>query len=435
MLRRILVIRAHQSLANAAQAMSFKLAAQRLETSVGVKGLTFDDAFHPVRVRSTRALTAKRATASGFRYQSTEHAPTFCVRADFEDSEAVARMRRDRPEVIADYPDLPLALFPGVYCGASAVGDASDVAAKLGVPSLTEAGLTGAGVRVAVVDGGISANIVPVAGGWAPPGSAYKPGSAPPGHGTMCAYDVRIAAPQATILDYALFSGQQDSLRGFLSDAIAAFSALQALLASDPGPLVVNNSWGVFDRSDDEPVGSSTNYCANPDHPLNQITAALVAEGADVFFAAGNCGEDCPDARCGVNDHGPGRSIHGANSHPDVLTVAAVTVRDERLGYSAQGPGALYDRKPDLAGYSHFHGSAVESADTGTSAACPVAAGVAAALRQRLNGTDPTPAQLKGLLQRTARDLGRTGWSYDLGYGVIDAAAALAHIASAVTSS
>src|SRR5205823_607417 len=35
------------------------------------------------------------------------------------------------------------------------------------------------------------------------------------------------------------------------------------------------------------------------------------------------------------------------------------------------------------------------------------------------------PAQLKGLLQRTARDIGGNGWDYDLGYGVIDAAAAL----------
>jgi len=32
---------------------------------------------------------------------------------------------------------------------------------------------------------------------------------------------------------------------------------------------------------------------------------------------------------------------------------------------------------------------------------------------------------LKGLLQRTARDLEGNGWDYDLGYGVIDAAAAV----------
>src|SRR5437879_5432061 len=162
-----------------------------------------------------------------------------------------------------------------------------------------------------------------------------------------------------------------------------------------------------------------------PVPPFNQITGSLVAAGADVFFAAGNCGADCPDGRCGAGDTGPGASIHGANSHPDVVTVAAVTVTDRRLGYSSQGPGALYSRKPDLAGFSHFKGSGIYPADGGTSAASPVAAGVAAALRQRFATDRLAPAQLKGLLQRTARDLGGDGWDYDLGYGVIDAAAAL----------
>ncbi|MGH7429619.1 MAG: S8 family serine peptidase, partial [Candidatus Methylomirabilaceae bacterium] len=132
-----------------------------------------------------------------------------------------------------------------------------------------------------------------------------------------------------------------------------------------------------------------------------------------------------PDGRCGTGDTGPGASIHGANSHPDVVTVAAVTVTDRRLGYSSQGPGGLYNRKPDLAAYSHFRGSGVYPADGGTSAASPVAAGVAAAIRQKVSTKKRRPSQLKGLLQRTARDLEGNGWDYDLGYGVIDAAAAV----------
>src|SRR5439155_103013 len=82
----------------------------------------------------------------------------------------------------------------------------------------------------------------------------------------------------------------------------------------------------------------------------------------------------CPNARCGAGDTGPGQSIHGANSHPDVVTVAAVTVTDRRLGYSSQGPGGLDSRKPDLAGLSQFAGSGIYEADSGTSAASPVAA-------------------------------------------------------------
>src|SRR2546426_12390427 len=59
------------------------------------------------------------------------------------------------------------------------------------------------------------------------------------------------------------------------------------------------------------PIGSPENYSANPDHPFNQVTGALVAAGADVFFAAGNCGAGCPDGRWGAGDTGPGGSIHG----------------------------------------------------------------------------------------------------------------------------
>src|SRR5438445_80577 len=209
------------------------------------------------------------------------------------------------------------------------------------------------------------------------------------------------------------------------SEIVGVFADLVERVGAAPGRWVVNNSWGLFDRASDAPIGSPENYSANPDHPFNQITGALVAAGADVFFAAGNCGADCPDKGCGAGDRGPGASIHGANSHPDVVTVAAVTVTDRRLGYSSQGPGALYSRKPDLAGLSHFKGSGIYPADGGTSAASPVAAGVAAALRQARPADRLAPAQLKGLLQRTARDLGGDGWDYDLGYGVIDAAAAV----------
>ena len=151
------------------------------------------------------------------------------------------------------------------------------------------------------------------------------------------------------------------------------------------------------------------------------MVGTLVAAGADVLFAAGNCGKNCPDSRRGRNDVGPGKSIHAANSHPDVITVAAITINNSRLGYSSQGPGALYQRKPDVVAYSHFKGSGVYDADGGTSAACPVAAGVVAALRQKYSNSRVTPQRLKGIIQRTSIDVGRNGWDYDFGYGIINA--------------
>jgi subtilase family protein len=424
MTRCIVLIRSHAPLQEGWRRRSFRPAGSLLEDTVKVAGLRFDETYHPVQVWRRIGGGDDPPTASGFNYGAVGPAATYAVRVE-ADEDAIERLRRDRqPELVGVFADPTVFPFPSAYCGDSPVGATADVARALGVPALSRAGLTGGGVHVAVVDTGIDGSRIPVAGGWAPtPG--YVPGSSAPDHGTMVAYDIRIAAPDAQIFDYALLRSRGGTWAAFLSDAIAAFADLVERVNATPGRWVVNNSWGLFDRASDAPIGSPENYSANPDHPFNQVTGALVAAGADVFFAAGNCGADCPDGRCGAGDTGPGASIHGANSHPEVVSVAAVTVTDRRLGYASQGPGALYSRKPDLAGYSHFKGSGIYPADGGTSAASPVAAGVAAALRQRFATDRLAPAQLKGLLQRTARDLQGDGWDYDLGYGVIDAAAAV----------
>jgi subtilisin family serine protease len=425
--RRILLVGKGESLHRAWRSRSFGLAGAELERLLHVAGFALDDTYHPVRVAGRLGPATERPAARGFRYARAEGGPidSYAVRAIFDDEEAVHRLRRERgTDVVGVFADPAVSVFPAAYCGSAAVGTADDVARRLGVPTLRALGLTGKGVHVAVVDTGIDGSRIPVAGGWAPD-SEYVPGSAKPDHGTMVAYDVGIAAPEARIYDYALLRTQAGTWGAFLSDAIAAFADLIEQVNAHPGRWVVNSSWGMFDRSEDASIGSPENYSANPEHPFNQITGSLVAAGADVFFAAGNCGAPCPDGRCGSADTGGGQSIHGANSHPDVVTVAAVTVTDRRLGYSSQGPGGLHTRKPDLAGFSHFSGSGVWPVDGGTSAASPVAAGVAAALRQRFPASALTPAQLKGALQRSARDLGGRGWDYDLGYGVIDAAAAI----------
>ena len=431
--RRIVLIRSHEPLQAAWRGRAFGPAGALLHERVKVAGTRFDEAYHPVQLLRRSAVGDAPPAASGFYYGDLGTVDTYVVRVEFDDGDAIERLRRDRrAEIVGVFADPVVSPFPSPpspYCGDAPIGATQDVARRLGVPALSRAGLTGGGVHLAVVDTGIDGSRIPVAGGWAPT-SGYVPGSSAPNHGTMVAYDAHIAAPDAQIFDYALLQSQAGTWAAFLSDAIAAFADLVERVTATPGRWVVNNSWGLFDRASDAPIGTPENYSANPDHPFNQVTGALVAAGADVFFAAGNCGADCPDERCGAGDTGPGASIHGANSHPDVVTVAAVTVTDRRLGYSSQGPGALYSRKPDLAGFSHFTGSGIYPADAGTSAASPVAAGVAAALRQGFARDRLAPAQLKGLLQRTARDLRGDGWDYDLGYGVIDAAAALKALGS-----
>lgn len=431
MVQRIVVLRKKNSLARGWQQKSIRPAMKMLERDIRVRGSEIDENYHPVSIPGYMSMKKRPRRARGFDYAqlpSADLGETYSVRMFGDNKETFERLRHDGgEEVVGIYADPAVSVFPSYYCGRAAVGDTAAVEQKLGLATLRRAGLTGKKVRVAVVDTGVNGDTIPVHGGWAPD-PAYVPGSAVIHHGTMVAYDVRIAAPDARILDFALLQSKAEVWTAFLSDAIAAYAELLNLIMSEPGPLIVNNSWGMYNRNDDAPIGSPENYSTNIEHPFNQIVRSLVAAGADVFFAAGNCGGNCPDPRCGKDDRGPGASIHGANSHPDVITVAATTVTDRRLGYSSQGPGGLEVRKPDLTAYSHFVGSGVFPADSGTSAACPVAAGVAAALRQMIAPKKLSPAQLKTVLMRTARDLENDGWDIHMGYGVIDAAAAFNHL-------
>ncbi|MGY2060694.1 S8 family serine peptidase, partial [Nocardia gipuzkoensis] len=278
----------------------------------------------------------------------------------------------------------------------------------------------------AVVDTGINAAQVDrIRGGhmtidaarsWNPSGVTGTPGKFPVDHGSMCAFDALICAPQASFLDLPVLRSVrqgQTTMDGLLSDALAGYAHLRTVLTDQPAAtraLVVSNSWGSFSPDWDFPVGQPGNYSDNPSHPFNVIVGSLEAAGADILFAAGNCGRDCPDGRCAY----PDRPISGANSHPSVLSIGGVDTRNSRVGYSSQGPGRLSDHKPDVCTYTHFAGSqafGADEPDTGTSAACPA--------------TALPPAQLRALIQRTALDRGAKGFDYDYGYGIADSAALL----------
>src|SRR5690606_3403241 len=114
---------------------------------------------------------------------------------------------------------------------------------------------------------------------------------------------------------------------------------------------------------------------------------------------------------------------------PRALSIAGVDTTGKRVGYSSQGPGRLAERKPDLCAYTHFAGSRAfgdSEPDSGTSAACPVAAGLVAAIRTRWPSTVLSPAQLRTLLRRTADDRSTVGYDHDYGYGIVDPAGVIA---------
>jgi subtilisin family serine protease len=416
-------------------------------TAAPVPGLIIDPAYNPVQLPTPQA---DEPGASPYLYSpavSFSTAPeqaTYLVRGavpdDPERQRAAVAEATARPEVVGVFSD-PVIATCLVCPGDPAVGGDQEVAAQLGVKALADAGMDGYRVPVAIVDTGINLAHLESKGrdpkfsrqrSWAPAGAATRPGQHPVGHGTMCAYDVGIAAPKATLVDHALLLSEtpgETAMSGLLSDAVLSYSRLLGIvqaMAAGRRALVVNNSWGMFSPTWDFPVGHPGNYSDNPAHPFNVIAASLEAAGADILFAAGNCGRDCPDGRC---EFGSARPICGANSHPSVLSVAGVDTRKRRVGYSSQGPGRIDPDKPDLSAYTHFTGSGVYPADGGTSAACPVAAGVVAAVREKYPSSVLSPAELRALLSKTAEDLGGTGFDHDFGWGVIDGIALAAALA------
>jgi Subtilase family len=400
------------------------------------KGVQLDASVAPVPLGSPK----HPPTIASIDPQSSE---TFAVRGyvEAESPEDIPTEADGRPV----FADPNIAAF--ITCGGTPpVGTAQTVQTKLNVSQLAAKGLDGSGVAVAIMDTGINLSylksklgtqpVIDAANSWTPPGATTQPFQYGVDHGTMCAYDVLIGAPKATLLDFPILAGSApgSSVVGrTLSTALLGYAQLIAFWsvafasggAARYKALVVNNSWGIYHPGWDFPAGHPGRYCDNPRHPFNVIAGTL-ATSADIVFAAGNCGAQCADQRC---QNRVTETIMGANAHPDVLTIAACDTNDLRVGYSSQGPGikGMTHDKPDITTYSHFAGSEVFGAgspDSGTSAACPVASGCIAALRTKLTPSAVPPANLFAQIRTTARQAsGQTGWNGDYGCGIFDALA------------
>ncbi|HTE17539.1 MAG TPA: S8 family serine peptidase [Armatimonadota bacterium] len=447
MARVIVELRRSEALTGAvARGESFAAVADSVAAAVpALAGLNIDPAFPLVSVPSI-ARAELEAVIFGFAPRRIDAAAlppeaedTYIVRGEVPDDEIEGLPARadDSQAIVQIYADV--AVEPCPICpGSPPLGSDVDVARLLCVPRLAAVGMNGAGVRVAIVDSGINMAYLNARGkrprfdagaSWTPPTGGGTPGEQPVDHGTMCAFDACIAAPQCTLADISLLLSRRPgstAMEGLLSDAVLAYRHLLDLMNRPGRPgvsksLVVNNSWGMFHPSWDFPVGHPGNYSDNPAHPFNRIIGTLERAGADILFAAGNCGRECPDGRCqNVTDAG----IYGGNSHPQVLCVGGVDVTGARVGYSTSGPGRLTPQKPDVCGFTHFRGSGVYTADGGTSAATPVVAGLIAALRTRLpydpNNPATHPAFLRDLLRRTALERGLPGFDNDYGWGIVN---------------
>ena len=358
------------------------------------------------------------------------------------------------------WPDEPIELFD------TASSDA------LGAAATRAAGLTGAGVTVAVVDSGCDAshpdladhvahNVKLYSGEYAnlrPDGSntivvanetgPYQNTDLAGGHGTHVAGIIAAdsttdpnggrlgVAPDAELVCYSI---------GEVLFTTAVVTAYDHLL--DQPDLwdvdVVNNSWGNSFRQFD------------PRDPVAVVTQAVADLGVVVVFAAGNSGYSNAEM-----------SLNPFSEAPWVISVAASTLDHHRGDFSSNG--LIYDNSqpgqvgggghtvysgdrigvyhPDVTAPGQSISSTCSTAGTavlacppygnrtasGTSMASPHVAGAAAVLRQ----ANPllTPDEVRSALQATATPVFAADGSalpfWQIGFGHVDLAAAAALVQS-----
>lgn len=384
-------------------------------------GLRLDKGYTPISIRPSEEDEIK------INNQSEE---VYCIRGEI-DEKLISELEK-LPNVIAVYLDTPIEPFsdnlteqvfieksdingvcpiPPCDCQPSVPkGRLVQILGQIGVIDIWKQGYMGEGIVIGIVDGGIKAlgripdgKLGRVIGGWPADWGTRADWNE---HGMMTATDAMVTAARSELYDIRI--SDAGSITGVISNALAGFEWAIREYRISGRPLVLSNSWGIYRESWDP------NYARNPNHIFTRKVVEALNEGILVLFSAGNCGGTCPDNRCG-SDIGPGKSIWGANGHPSVMTIGAVNSRYEFIGYSSEGPAALDYDKPDFCSISHFTG--YFNSDTGTSAACPVAAGVVALLKQvnqNLSQND-----LKQLIKQTAYDIGPAGWDIHSGAGVM----------------
>jgi Subtilase family len=347
------------------------------------------------------------------------------------------------------------------------VGDTTTVRQRLDTETLWRHGLDGSGVALAIVDSGIfqprlekllgetsPQRIVRLdtVNSWQTSALATKPGRHRLGHGTMCAYDALIAAPNATLLDFPMLIVRppaSHTVKPTVAAAIKAYGILRDkwIHPHNAPPyerLVVSNSWGIFHPGlEDFPPNHPGRFIDNPHHALwSYYIKPLSDRGVDIVFCGNNCGPSCAAPTC-LSD--TGGMIMGAATYDEVLTVGGCDTNDDLVGYSSHGPSIpllpnhVPKQKPDITAYTHFLGSKARGIwrpDTGVSAACPVAAGCVAALRTQLSPAQVPPTALFQALKQTARrgNGGGAGgaWNPQYGFGIIDPVAAARQLGLAI---
>ncbi|MFD5825942.1 S8 family serine peptidase [Lentzea sp. NPDC060358] len=266
--------------------------------------------------------------------------------------------------------------------------------ARIGAPGAWQAGVTGAGVAVAVLDSGVDETHPDLAGRIAAAaGFTSEPGvDDTVGHGTHVA---------------SIIAGSGAGLGGRYTGVAPGAKLLVGKVCESTycqdSAILAGMRWAVDQGADVVNMSLGSPFDSPGTDPIEQAVDALSAESGALFVvSAGNSG--------------PGETTLGSPGSADAaLTVGAVDAGDAIASFSGRGPrvgdGAI---KPDItapgvdiAAAKAVHGSIGTPADdpgyvrmSGTSMAAPHVAGAAALLAQL--HPDWTGAQLKSALVGSA---------------------------------
>ncbi len=294
------------------------------------------------------------------------------------------------------------------------------------------AGLTGRGVRVAMVDSGHYKHPYFTGRGYRVAPVVLGPGAANPlkdesGHGTGESANIFAVAPDAELLPVKI---------NFVN-SIGAFNAAVGLK-----PDIITCSWGSSNQLG--PLSAA-------DQALAAAIAAAVASGIVVVFSAGNGHWGFPGQHPDVisaggvymeeneslraSDYASGfaSNIYPGRNVPDLSGLVGLLPHAEYIMLPIE-PGDDIDQQ--LSGGTHPNGDETTANDgwaafSGTSAAAPQLAGAAALIKQAC--AKLTPQEVRDILMKTARDVTKgknnpifnhsAGPGYDLatGAGLVDA--------------
>ncbi|MFI7064099.1 S8 family peptidase [Kribbella sp. NPDC050124] len=284
---------------------------------------------------------------------------------------------------------------------------------QIGAPEAWQAGYTGKGVKVAVLDTGIDATHPDLVGKVEASQSFITGQAVADGHG----HGTHVAD---TIVGSGAASGGR--YKGVAPDATLLVGKVLDDTGNGPASsIIAGMEWAAAQGADVISM-SLGGCCTDGTDPMSQAVNDLSAQYESLFVVAAG------------NDSRPA-TVSSPGAADSALTVAAVDSQDKRASFSSQGPRLInYGLKPDIAapGVSIVAARAAGTSLgtpvgnkyttlSGTSMATPHVSGAAALLAQRHPGW--SGQQLKSALISSSKEIGNS--AYEVGAGRVDVARAV----------